>query len=60
MERQEKKEKAAGKPRNLWKTVKDLQQQSEHTIRKNPEQNGRKFHRVLLTCTLLLPVTVQA
>ena len=62
MERQEQEEKLAeklhrssGKQSNT-----DWQQQSEQAIRKNPEQNGRKFHRVLLTCTLLLPGTVQS
>ena len=33
---------------------------SEQTTRKNPEQNDRKFHRVLLTCTFLLPGAVQS
>ena len=36
------------------------QKKSEQATRKNPEQNYRKFHHILLTCTLLLPGAVQS
>ena len=57
-----KKEKLVVKPyRSSGKqSNKDWQQQSEQVIRKNPEQSRRKFHHVLLTCTLLLPGAVQS
>ena len=57
-----KKEKLVVKPyRSSGKqSNKDWQQQSEQAIRKNPEQSRRKFHHVLLTCTLLLPGAVQS
>ena len=62
MERQEKKEKLILKPRRSSgkQSNKDWQQQSEQAIRKNPEQSRRKFHHVLLACTLLLPGAVQS
>ena len=62
LERQEKKEKLILKPhRSSGKqSNKDWQQQSEQAIRENPEQSRRKFHHVLLACTLLLPGAVQS
>ena len=62
MERQEQEEKLAEKPhRSSGKQSNtDWQQQREQASRKNLEQSGRKFHRVLLTCTLLLLWAVQS